>query len=181
MPTSIAGKQLNNTKQAGFTYVMVLASVVITGIVIGVADVQTSYVLKRDREEELLFRGMAYRDAIRGYYESGATNKSYPRSLEDLLRDPRSPQRRHIRQLYSDPLERETGDWQLIRGLDGGIAGVASTCKDVPLKKANFPQGMENLYKTKSYSEWRFVYIPRQAIKQQMLLTSPSATIGIEH
>jgi len=69
-------------KERGFTYVMVLAAIVIVGVLIGVARATTWRSLQVDREAELLFRGKAYRKAIEGFYQS---NGGYPRSLEDLL------------------------------------------------------------------------------------------------
>lgn len=160
MLTSIAGNPANKQRQTGFTYVMVLAAVVITGIVMTVAEVQTSYIVKREREAELLFRGIAYREAIKSYYESGKPVKVYPRTLDDLIKDPRAAYKRHIRALYNDPMT--NSDWILIRGDDGGISGVTSSSTDEPFKISDFPVGMEDFEKATSYHEWRFVYQPTQ-------------------
>ena len=162
MPTSTAGKRPSNGREQGFSYVMVLAAIVITGILLGVADVQTSHTIKREREEELLYRGLAYRAAIRSYYESGTPIKSFPRELEDLPKDSRSAHKRHIRALYADPMVRGKGEWQVVRGADGGISGVASTSTDKPLKTANFPSGLEKFEAAKTYEEWVFEYVPTQ-------------------
>lgn len=165
MPISIAGKPGN--KQAGFTYVMVLAAVVIIGILAEAATAVGSRVIHVDREAELLFRGQAYQRAIRSYYEAGNPIKSYPRHLDDLVKDPRFPNRHHLRVLYSDPMARDSkGEWLLVRATDGGIAGVASSSKDEPLKKANFPKGLEKFSDAKTYAEWVFDYIPRQLVPQ---------------
>jgi hypothetical protein len=139
---------------------MVLAAIVITGILLGVADVQTSHAIKREREEELLYRGLAYRAAIRSYYEAGTPVKSFPRELQDLLKDSRSVHKRHIRALYPDPMAHGKGEWKVVRGADGGISGVASTSKDTPLKTANFPSGLEKFDAAKTYEEWVFEYAP---------------------
>lgn len=162
MPTSTAGKP--PSRQRGFSYAMVLAAVVIVGIVAEAAHVTTWRLLKAEREQELLFRGQAYMAAIKSYYESGAeagAPKTYPRSLDDLLKDPRFPGRRHIRALYPDPMdEGERKDWLLIRAADGGISGVASTSRKEPLKKANFPKEFEKFAGTQTYAEWVFEYKP---------------------
>ncbi len=145
---------------------MVLVAVVLIGIFAGMADIATSRVLQREREEELMFRGTAYRNAIQRYY---AVAGHYPRSLNDLLQDSRFAHRSYLRALYSDPMARreegkeadaENGGWQLIRAADGGIAGVASRSREEPLKKANFPLGFEKFEGAQSYAEWLFEYSP---------------------
>lgn len=137
---------------------MVLAAVVIVGVVVEAARVTTWRVLRADREAELLFRGQAYRKAIQSYYQS---NGAFPRSLEDLLKDPRTASRRHIRALYPDPMAKdEKQEWRLVRN-GGGISGVASASTEEPLKQANFPLGLEKLTGAKSYSEWVFEYVPQ--------------------
>lgn len=153
--TSIAG----NSAQ-GFTYVMVLAAIVVVGILAEVATLATSRIVSADREAELLFRGLAYKAAIKSYYEAGKPTKSFPRSLAALLRDPRFPNKRHIRTLYSDPMGKEETEWTSIPASDGGIAGVASESQKEPLKKANFPEGLESFEGMTAYSEWIFEYKP---------------------
>lgn len=158
MPTSIVGNPRN--RQAGFTYVMVLVAVIITGIFAEVATQYSSHARVMDREAELLFRGAAYSEAIKSYYESGKPIKAYPRSLDDLIKDPRSIRKRHLRNLYSDPFDLEKRGWKLIRSNDGGISGVASQNTGKPLKTGNFKKGYEKLEGVSSYSEWVFEYVP---------------------
>jgi len=97
------GRSPSYPSQTGFSYAMVLAAVVIVGIVVEAAHVTTWRILRADREAELLFRGQAYRNAIASFYQS---NGAFPRSLEDLPKDPRSAGRKHIRALYPDPMGR---------------------------------------------------------------------------
>lgn len=130
-----------------------------TGILAGAAESTSSYAITQDREAELLFRGLAIRDAIRRFYQAGFPTKTYPRSLSDLVRDPRYPRKRHLRALYADPLPGTT-EWALVRTPDGGIAGVASQSKAVPVKQANFSSGLESFEGAKSYSDWVFLYQP---------------------
>lgn len=150
-------------RQSGFTYVMVLAAVVIAGIAAEVAHIATWRVVRAEREAELLFRGEAYVRAIQSYYQAGVV-KTYPRSLEDLLHDPRYPDRRHIRALYADPMGADgRGEWVLLRAPGGGIAGVASASREEPLKRANFPPAFERFNDAKSYAEWIFEFRPIQS------------------
>ena len=148
---------------------MVLAAVVVLAIVTTAADITTSYIVQKDREAELLFRGMAYRAAIKSYYEAGALGKTYPMQLADLIRDPRFPKKRHIRRLYSDPMvtDKEAG-WALLRLPEGGIAGVASKGQKKPIKQANFPRELEIAEDAKSYTEWRFEYKPKTKPRNQI-------------
>ncbi len=60
-------------RSRGFTYVMALIALVIVGILAEVATVTTTRVQQEEREKELLFRGLAYRNAICAYYEAGAS------------------------------------------------------------------------------------------------------------
>jgi type II secretory pathway pseudopilin PulG len=144
--------------ERGFTYVTVLAAVIIVGIVVQAAHATTWRLIRADREAELLFRGQAYRNAIRSFHQ---TNGVFPRTLEDLVKDPKSAGRTHIRALYRDPTSKdEKGEWRLVRAIDGGIAGVSSASSDEPLKQANFPPELIKFTAAKSYSEWIFEYVP---------------------
>jgi hypothetical protein len=137
---------------------MVLVAVVVIGIVIEAAHVTTWRVLRADREAELLFRGQQYRNAVASFYEA---NGVFPRTLDELVKDPRSTSRTHIRALYSDPMTKDPkAEWRIIRAIDGGIAGVASSSSEEPLKQANFPLGLESFTGAKAYSEWLFEYRP---------------------
>lgn len=163
MRISIAGNRENNlNNQGGFTYILVLVALVVMGILAGSAG-QSAYIeLKQDRENQLIFAGMAYYNAIRQFHQ---TNGYYPRSLNDLVKDPNSAHRVYLRHLYPDPMQtyqelRGGTGWRLIRSADGGIAGVASSSRKEPLKKVNFPQGFENFEDSMTYSEWEFSYSP---------------------
>jgi type II secretory pathway pseudopilin PulG len=138
--------------------VAVLAAVVIVGILAEAGRATTWRALKADREAELLFRGLAYRNAVRSFH---LANGVFPRTLEDLEKDPKSPTRRHIRRLYRDPMATdEKGEWRLVRAIDGGIAGVSSASSEPTLKQANFPLELEKFTGAQSYSEWIFEYVP---------------------
>jgi type II secretory pathway pseudopilin PulG len=154
-----------NELQHGFTYIMMMVAVMVVGLAAGVGITLVSREVQADREKELLFRGMAYRDAIRRYYQAGQGLNSYPLSLEALLMDPRFPGKRYLRALYQDPMGGTKGDWQLIRGVDGGIIGVASRSKAVPFKQENFPAGYENFADAQAYSEWIFSYTPTNNLR----------------
>jgi hypothetical protein len=130
--------------------------VILAAVSYGAGQLETSqsYRIKRDKEEELLFRGMEYIKAIRAFEAASATEKRFPRKLEELVSDPRSDGRRFIRQLYKDPI---TGkDFDVIMTKDGTISGVVSTGKGVPFRKVDFDKELEGFGKAASYAEWRF-------------------------
>jgi len=116
--------------------------------------------MKREKEAELLFRGDAIRKEFESYYNF-TNNREYPRSLDDLLKDPRSlTPKRHLRKLYRDVMNPD-GEWELILDDTGGIKGVRSKSKDEPLKKARFPDPYQSFETAANYNDWKFVFEAR--------------------
>lgn len=145
------------SSQKGFTYIAVLAALVVVGILAGKAQVLSSAAMQADREHELLFRGQAYQRAIQRYYESDHGFRRFPARIEDLAKDPRFASRRHLRETYSDPIGE---GWRLIPAPDGGIMGIASSSESVPRKTKNFPAGLEIFEQAETYQDWIFVFNP---------------------
>jgi type II secretory pathway pseudopilin PulG len=161
--------------EGGYAYVMVLAAVVVLAILAGTGAILASYEVRHDREEELLFRGLAYERAIQGFYlaHQPGTTPSFPRRLEDLLLDPRFVHERYLRTLYPDPMGK---GWSLVQAPDGGIAGVASQSKDKPLKQDNFPNVFSNFTGAQHYSDWIFLYQPGSTTLPGQPASSSSST-----
>ncbi len=121
--------------QAGFTYLGILAAVILMGLLLTAAARVWTLTEQRERETQLLFVGDAFRMAISGYYAHG---HRYPQTLQDLLLDDRSPvPLRYLRRLYLDPMT-NSADWQLVLAPEGGIKGVYSGSMRTPIKRANF-------------------------------------------
>lgn len=151
--------EISKNREAGFTYLSLLFSIVVIGIALGAAGQVWSTAAKREKEAELIFRGNAISKAIGLYYEAG-TVRTYPRELEDLLKDPRQlTVKRYLRKIYEDPMTR-TIDWDLIKTPDGGVMGIKSRSGDEVIKKDNFPAGLELLKSKQRYYEWEFVFSP---------------------
>jgi type II secretory pathway pseudopilin PulG len=146
-------------RQSGFTYLGLMAAVVILGILLTVASRVWSFSEQRDKEVQLLWVGDQYRLAIGRYF---TFVRHYPLTLQNLLLDDTSPvPRRFLRQLYSDPITGEA-DWTLI--LDpstNGIMGVASKSKLTPIKRRRFPDIDVGFADTECYCDWKFIYVPR--------------------
>lgn len=142
---------------------MMLIAIVALSLFAGIAVQTTSSISKADKEKELIFRGQAYRNAIASYYRAGRLRKEYPSSLEALLKDPRFPNKHHIRRLYLDPIT-NSKIWMLIYNEDGGIIGVASTSKKHPTRQQGFPIGLEHFEKAETYHGWHFKWSPQKDI-----------------
>src|SRR5262245_47191745 len=65
---------------------------------------------RREREQEMVWRGKQYVRAIKMYYRK--TGK-FPTSLEDLTK-PKIGNIRFMRQTYKDPMNGKDGEWRLI-------------------------------------------------------------------
>jgi hypothetical protein len=88
--------------------------------------------------------------------------KRYPRTLDELVKDPRQPStQRYIRKLFPDPI---TGkEWTAIRGADGGVQGVSSPSEVIPLKIAGFRVRDASFEGAQKYSDWKFIHAPAAA------------------
>ena len=146
----------------GFTYFGVLFVVVLIGLALSGASVIWQFQVQRQKEQQLMFIGHQYTNAIASYYHAAPGGvKHYPKTIAELLRDPRYPNvKRHLRKPWLDPFTMKS-DWVLIRTKQGGIAGVSSLASGTPIKQAGFGNETLDLLlggKT-SYQQWRFIYI----------------------
>ena len=141
--------------EGGYTYLTMLIVVFTVTLAAQATWMPSSTASVREQERELIFRGQAYKAAIASYYFADPERPSLPRSLEDLLDDPRFPGLRHIRSLYADPISKIR--WSVI-SVDGGIIGVAPTSDGQPMKVSGFSSGLEGFENSESYSDWKFVF-----------------------
>jgi type II secretory pathway pseudopilin PulG len=149
-------------RQQGYTYLGVLLLVMVLGMSLTGAALVSEVMQQREKERELIFSGEQYADAIKRYYEAGAGGVStFPRSVADLLKDPRFPAvRRYLRRPLRDPMT-PSGEWELIRDEQGGIVGVRSRSVKTPLGQYSGEQ-VEDLVvgKKKTYRDWQFRHDP---------------------
>lgn len=145
-------------RPGGFTLVWVLAAVAVLGVGMAVAGPQWAQDAQRQREQELLHVGTAYARAIEHfYYSAPPAGRRLPRTVDELLLDPRSPTPvRHLREAYTDPVQ-AGAQLRTLSGPDGGILGVASTSDRAPLRQAPWTDGHFTIMPGASYSDWRFV------------------------
>ena len=146
-------------RAAGFTYLGLLIVIVIISIA-SVATLQVGAIAqRRGAEDELLAIGAEFQRALISY--SNATpsgQRRTPTSLQELLKDPRYPNpRRHLRQLYTDPIT-GTAEWGIIPMPDGsGIAGIYSLSDAKPIKIGHFDIEFKEFEGKTSYRDWHFI------------------------
>jgi type II secretory pathway pseudopilin PulG len=144
-------------RQGGFTYVGLLALLVMIGLMLAAAGEVAATAGQREREAQLLWVGHEYRAAIGRYWRQ---KRAYPQRLEELLgAAPDSPvQVRHLRRLYPDPMTNAV-DWALVPAPNGGIMGVASSSKRAPLKTGHFDDADKDFERANTYSDWQFTFL----------------------
>jgi len=149
------------SRQQGFTLAGALVLIAVLGAGMAAYGEFASHAMQREKEQELLFIGNQYRQAIGAYYErTPGTTKRFPQKLEDLLEDKRYPMpQRYLRRMYADPVTGKR-EWGLIASQDGGIMGVYSLSESEPLKSAGFAARDNTLAGTGRYSDWHFSYVP---------------------
>ncbi len=93
-------------RSAGYNLVVLAVAVTVLNIMVAKALPLWTYVVQKEKEEELIFRGLQYAEAIRIFQ---TRHGRLPTKLEELIKvEPRS-----IRQLYKNPMS-DDGDWGLI-------------------------------------------------------------------
>jgi type II secretory pathway pseudopilin PulG len=136
----------------GAIYPILLVGILVIGVATaGLAELWSTQV-KREKEEELLFRLGEFRRAIIGFQ---ADHGRLPKELKDLLEDRTQLQRRrYLRRIYPDPFTGKA-DWKLDlivdrTGIVSGIQDVHSQATGTPLKVIASQAGR----KLDSYRDW---------------------------
>jgi type II secretory pathway pseudopilin PulG len=137
----------------GAIFPILLISILVIGVATaGVSELWGTQV-KREKEEELLFRLGEFRRAILGYR---ADHNQLPKELKDLLEDRTQLQtRRYLRRVYPDPFTGKA-DWKLDlvvdrSGIVSGIQDVHSRAQGKPFKVLTVAGGGKQ---TTSYADW---------------------------
>jgi type II secretory pathway pseudopilin PulG len=101
--------------EAGYSLVALIAGITIMFILMAAATPTWKYIMKNDREEELLFRGGEIADAIVRFQKKNGN--AYPTSLDQLVKG------RFLRRLYKDPMSLD-GKWRLVHQGQAPIPGT---------------------------------------------------------
>jgi type II secretory pathway pseudopilin PulG len=159
-------------RQSGYNMVVLMVLVTVLHVLVAAALPSWSGAIQREKEEELIFRGLQYAEAIRVF--QARFNKP-PNRLEELVEvEPRS-----IRRLWEDPMTGEAR-WGLIfagggaplPGRGDGAAGGTDATEPPPITSGDRDQitqgaisGVYSLARgeamlefqgKQSYSEWHF-------------------------
>ena len=96
--------------RAGYSLVILMLAtfVLAIGLLIAVPVWQTQ--IQREKEDELIFRGRQFVEAVRLYQVKNPG--TFPKSLDELVR------KRFLRRLYKDPMTKD-GKWNLILQYEG--------------------------------------------------------------
>lgn len=161
---------------AGYTLIVLVIAVTLLSIAVATALPLWSGQIKRDKEAELVFRGLQYAEAIRVFQRRFGRP---PARLEELMEvRPRS-----IRQLWKDPMT-EDGAWVLLvkdpqnqpgnngapRNPEGGAQGedqeggeAANPPPGAPpagpiigVRSRSTKDSMRTFFDSDSYSNWKF-------------------------
>jgi type II secretory pathway pseudopilin PulG len=127
---------LRNTD--GITYLALMFSIVLIGISVSAAARQWTVMVQREKEADLMAKGIEIQNAIALYSNTMKIGRIlpseiYPQSLAELTRTPKP----YLRRVYQDPMS--GGDWEYMRAPTGGIMGVRSKSKAKPIKERDFP------------------------------------------
>lgn len=138
----------------GFSYVGVLILLALLSLTatatLGLGAVSE----RRAAEEELLRIGAEFEAALQSYASAGG--RRFPARLEDLVNDQRfALPRRHLRQIYVDPLTGQA-KWGVLELPGHGVVGIHSLAEGVPIKRAGFVAPFERFEDAGSYREWVF-------------------------
>jgi type II secretory pathway pseudopilin PulG len=145
--------------ERGFTYVWVLLVVALLGLGLAAGMEMFATTMQRQQERELLAIGHQFRAAIARYRETrtAAGKQEYPATLDDLLLDPRFPdKRRYLRKAFVDPMTGRS-EWGLVR-VAGRIVGVHSLSERHPIKLDRFEPHDMTFRDKQKYSDWVFTY-----------------------
>jgi type II secretory pathway pseudopilin PulG len=127
------------TRQAGYALVALMVTVTVMMVMMAAAVPSWRYLMKNDREEELIFRGGEIADAIGRYQKKNAN--ALPLSLDVLVKG------KYLRKAYKDPMTKD-GKWRFLRqgepigataapGAAGG--GPTTTTTTLPAKPGGTP------------------------------------------
>ncbi len=103
-------------RQAGYALVALMVTVTVMMVMMAAAVPSWRYLMKNDREEELIFRGGEIADAIGRYQKKNAN--TLPTSLDVLVKG------KFLRKAYKDPMTKD-GKWRFLRQGEGIAATQA--------------------------------------------------------
>jgi type II secretory pathway pseudopilin PulG len=151
----VISRQQRVVNERGVTYLMLMFVIVLIGIATTAAAKQWKVIVQREREADLLAKGIEIQNALALY---SATIKAgrvmpgevYPQTLADLTRLPKP----FLRKVYLDPMGSD--EWEYLRAPTGGIMGVRSKSRARPFRQKDFPLAVRHFEGRATYRDWVF-------------------------
>jgi hypothetical protein len=135
--TTCGANPRRNSREGGYALLMVLfiAALMMAVVMTAAPNILTQG--KREKEEEMIWRGKQYVRGIKLYYRKLGR---FPTSLDDLTK-PKVGTLRFMRQAYKDPMNKEDGSWRLIYvGPGGQLIGSLKPPQTINLAAAGSSQ-----------------------------------------
>lgn len=104
--STLLSRSRGRTGEAGYNMVMLIVALTVLNIMVAAMMPLMSTEIQREKEEELVFRGFQYAEAIRVFK---LRFQRFPNKLDELI----EIKPRCIRQLWKDPMTKD-GKWGLI-------------------------------------------------------------------
>lgn len=129
-PIHVASGVRQGQQQGGYAILLVLflATLILLSTMAVAPNILTQG--KRQKEEEMIWRGKQYARGIKLYYRK--TGK-FPTAMDDLVK-PKLGNIRFMRQTYKDPMNPKDGEWRLIYiGPSGQLIGSLKPAQTIQL------------------------------------------------
>lgn len=127
-----------NHRQDGYALLMVMFIAALMLAAVMVANPSALTEGKREKEQEMIWRGKQYVRGVKLYYRKLGR---FPTSIDDLTK-PKTGSLRFMRQAYKDPMNKEDGSWRLIYvGATGQLIGSLKPPQTINLQGAAGLQG----------------------------------------
>ena len=145
----------------GSAYLLLLLAIALIGLVAASTVSVGATLARRDAEQQLLAVGREFQTALRSYAgvplnASTPIVAQGPKSMNDLLKDPRVPGlRRYLRRIYADPLTGQE-EWGLVRDVQGSIVGIYSLAAGLPIQQSGFEPSFAGFDSAHEYRKWVF-------------------------
>lgn len=172
----------------GFAYVMLLLGIAVLALGASAALQLGAESGRRHAEQALLFVGGEFERALYSYagvpvaapgpgVQGASLMARGPRTLDELLKDPRVPGvRRHLRQLYVDPMTGKP-EWGIVRDPAGFIIGIYSLAEGQPVKQMGFPARQAHFEEATGYAQWVFG-LPMAQLQTMQKPAVPAAPVA---
>jgi type II secretory pathway pseudopilin PulG len=151
--------QVGSRRESGFTLLLVLGLTAVLGLGLMLAGPAMREQTAREREQQWLRVGNLYALALTQYIEAAPGSlRQGPERLEELLRDNRFVGvRRHLRELYADPL-RPGAPWIPVLDSSQRVVGVRSAATGRPfVEPAGYSKGVVASNGGYRYADWLFM------------------------